>query len=759
MAVRLSGLISGMDTESLVQQLVSAYSVKKDNYVKEQTKLEWQMEAWKALNTKVYSFYSNALSKLRFSTTYSKKAVTVSDSTKAKVTADSNAVNGDQTLSINKLAKTGYLTGAKLGTDTEGKKITTSTKLSSLAGFSEGMINVKVEGKEKNINVTEDMTVAQFIVKLKDAGLNASYDETNQRMFISSKTSGVDHDFALTGNDGGTSVLKSLGIYAVSEEEIKQYSVQASYSDEELENFALNEYLSNVVSDANKTYTQKNTELSEANALLNKELTYANMTSQKKAETYVGVQNKISKLESEIAQLENDESGADNTSAIEAKQKQIDAYNETLAMYDGVNEKYGIKITGVAVDEAGYETVSEPSSESIEEYKSALKAEIDANTAAAKVNTEAIEANKKLLEKTYTTEEIKALEITAYGEDTPRTVDGYESNATYQNILSKYENLRTSAQNVMSNVPTDGSGNVDWENIDMEAIGSAIGASDAVRISGQDSEIVLNGAVFTSNSNNYSVNGLTITATGVTNENEQVTVTTSTDVDGIYNMIKDFFTSYNELIKEMDTLYNADSSKGYEPLTDEEKDAMSDTEVEKWEKKIKDSLLRRDSTLSGVINAMKTAMSTSYKIGDTSYSLSSFGISTLGYFVSGENEKGVYHIDGNADDSSTSGNTDKLRKAIASDPDTVISFFSKLTTGLYDTLTKKMASSTLSSAYTIYNDKYMKSRYEDYDDTIEKWEQKVTDMEDKYYAQFAAMETALSKLQSSSSALSSLIGS
>ena len=47
-------------------------------------------------------------------------------------------------------------------------------------------------------------------------------------------------------------------------------------------------------------------------------------------------------------------------------------------------------------------------------------------------------------------------------------------------------------------------------------------------------------------------------------------------------------------------LYNADSAKGYEPLTDDEKDAMSDSEVEKWEKKIKDSLLRKDSTINGV---------------------------------------------------------------------------------------------------------------------------------------------------------------
>lgn len=65
---------------------------------------------------------------------------------------------------------------------------------------------------------------------------------------------------------------------------------------------------------------------------------------------------------------------------------------------------------------------------------------------------------------------------------------------------------------------------------------------------------------------------------------------------------------YNELIKTLDTAYNAESAKGYEPLTDDEKESMSDDEVEKWETKIKDSLLRRDGTLDSVISSMKNTM-------------------------------------------------------------------------------------------------------------------------------------------------------
>ena len=281
----------------------------------------------------------------------------------------------------------------------------------------------------------------------------------------------------------------------------------------------------------------------------------------------------------------------------------------------------------------------------------------------------------------------------------------------------------------------------------------------AVRIVGVDAKIELNGAEFTSNTSTFSINGLTIQATAETKDDEPVTITTDTDVDAIYKSIKDMFTEYNKLIKSMDEAYNADSSKGYEPLTDEEKDAMSDKEVEKWETKIKDSLLRKDDTLNSVANTLKNDMASSFIINGKSYALSSFGISTLGYFASGENEKGVYHIDGDKDDTTTSGNEDKLRAAIASDPETVVSFFSQLCTKVYTDLGNKMASSSVSSAYTIYNDKQMNTQYSEYNTKISDAESKVSTWEDYYYSKFSAMESALAKLNSQSSSMSGLFGS
>ncbi len=73
-------------------------------------------------------------------------------------------------------------------------------------------------------------------------------------------------------------------------------------------------------------------------------------------------------------------------------------------------------------------------------------------------------------------------------------------------------------------------------------------------------------------------------------------------------------------------------------------------------------------------------------------------------------------------------------------------------------MTERMKSTSLNSIYKVYNDKKMQQDYDDYDDKIDDWEEKVADMEDYYYKKFSAMETALSTLQSSTSSLSALLG-
>ena len=158
------------------------------------------------------------------------------------------------------------------------------------------------------------------------------------------------------------------------------------------------------------------------------------------------------------------------------------------------------------------------------------------------------------------------------------------------------------------------------------------------------------------------------------------------------------------------------------------------------------------------MSTMSQAMLGTYEIDGKNYSLSTFGIKTLGYFDSEKNERGLYHIDGDQDDEDVADKKDELRKKIQENPDTVISFFQQLSSKLYSNLDEKMKRTELSSVYTVYNDKEMAKSYSDYTETIAAWEKKMTAIEDSYYKKFSAMETALAKLQSQTSSLSSLFG-
>ena len=273
-----------------------------------------------------------------------------------------------------------------------------------------------------------------------------------------------------------------------------------------------------------------------------------------------------------------------------------------------------------------------------------------------------------------------------------------------------------------------------------EGVLAAIGlGNEAVKKTGQDAVIELNGATMTFDNNNITVNNLTLNlkAEGKTTIGMKQN---STIFDKVSNLIK----KYNDLIKKMDTAYNADSCS-LEPLTDEERYAISDKQADDWDKKIKESSLRRDETLGSLSSMFKSIMNETVTYNGQKYSLYSLGIKTGNYLTTSKNDRGVLNIDEN-----------KLKEAIAKDPDKVVKIVSSLANKLYDKLSTKMKTSSMKSAYTVYNDKQMKSQYNDYNKKLDAWTEKITKMEDKYYKQFAKMESMMASLQSQQTYLSNL---
>ena len=545
--MRMSGINSGMDTQSIVEQLVQVKSTKKDKLKKEQTKLGWKQDTWKSVNAKIFSLYNEQFGTLSLQGTFQKKKAHVVDSSIASVTGDANAVNGTHALAVKKLAKTAYLTGSQLTKDKENNpvNVTGSTTIGSLLGdsaFAEPVpeipgvsataltIKANATAEEKNVLISSNMTLDEVAEAFSKAGLNASFDSKTNRFFISSKSDGKDGQFSISSVDPN----------------------------------------------------DKNIDLASRTT------------------------------------------GFDDEPGISKKTKA--AFN----LLDGL---------GLTAKSAG---------------------------------------------------------------------KGY--------------------------------------------------------VPGQNAEIELNGATFESSTNLFQINGINITASKVSEKvgDEYVTtnISVTNDIDGIYDSIKSFFKKYNEVINELDKLYNADAAKGYEPLTSEEKDEMSEDEVEEWEKKIKDSLLRRDDDLRSVISTLKEGMSKAVTLSNgNTYTLASFGVNTLSYWAAAENERGAFHIDGDSDDEKTKGNDDKLRAALTNNLDDTMNFFNKLTKDVYDQLGTMMTRvPDYRSFQSLYDDKMLQKEYDSYTNKIKQEEDYLSDYEDKWYDKFAAMEKAMEKVNSKSNALAGLFG-
>lgn len=913
MPIRITGLTSGLDTESIISALVSSYNYKTNKYKKAQTKLSWKQDAWKSLNTKIYSLYSSVGS-MKLSTAYNLKSTTVSDSTKATVKAGNNAPTGTQQLNIIKVAQAGYLTGAQLSS-----KTTTSTTLAEL-GYTGGdaKINLtKGDGTTKEITLTQGSTVGDVIASLKDAGVSANFDETNHRIFVSSKETGKDNDFTLTGaNTEGARALYQMGLAVGSDATNATYKSYTQYYD--ADGYKLQQNVEDAIrtyQDAKTAYetaSAQNTNLTSAygyataysemqDALKNSGLT---TDEQKKLTTLLGMSatqrvNSVMDASGNVytksttlddgstiyeygsgndkkyiqaittakddhnniytknadgnyvdsgaglvykATGEKDSDGNEYYvyTALNGQEAKIAMKNETTNYYqadvaqkgyteytdnDGIvyrsNEKGNytgsdgktyklenntfteIDSDGNAVSNGRTATVTEDQKKEVKTTYSHGNTALSDTTRAADLLSRFREDHKDTLTDeviSKLTSNIEKVNVYESAEDSLNDTDTYSRKNIISSIQQAYQSGGASAVTEVTNkyaekitenqtAMTTAQKKMDDNSVlaDLAAMDStssdyttALAAfvnkvqdsqrildqsstltnSGAKKIDGCDSEIKLNGITYTSSLNTYSINGLSITAMQATGDGDTnaITVTTATDTQAIYDKIKSFLTQYNSLINEMTSLYNADTAKGYEPLTDDEKSAMSDSEVEKWEEKIKSSLLRRDDSLESVMNLMTNAMSQPVTIDGKKYYLSSFGIKTLGFLNAPGNQQNAYHIDGDEDDTATSGNEDKLMAMINSDPDTVVSFMQQLTTNLYDAIGTKMKSSTLSSIYKVYNDKEMASEYSDYTTTIKKWEQKLQDQEDAYYKKFSAMETALSKLQSQTSSLSNLFG-
>lgn len=633
MAMRMTGLVSGMDTESMVKELVSASSEKVNKIKQKKQDVEWKKEIWSGLNTKIYNFYKTQLSAFKSVSNYKTKKATASDETKVTVKAGAGATNGTHSVSVEQTASSAYLTGD----------------------------NIKIKGN--SYTRYTDAGLATKFADMTDAS-GQSLNLAGQKISISDGTNTVKFELGGTGTDGVAS-LSELNEKLAKEENFKGLSAS--------------------IKDGKLTFTNTTVKTADDGS--------------KSGTTYTVKADALG-IDGTVGYDKDATAGNTVSAAFTAKV----ANNFTSADISGTTKlaDLGIKV-GTTFSVNGKDFVVDD--------KSTIN---DFTTAVSKMG-------------------VSASFDASHGR--------FYLNAS-----------KTGAANDFNLTSSDSSA--------LEALGLG---SKAEKVDARDAIIYYNNVKYTSDSNTLTVNGLTITAKAKTDS--AVNIEVAADTDSAYNTVKKFVKAYNDLIDEMNKYYN-EKDAGYDALTEDERSKLSDTQIEKWEEKAKQGLLRRDSTLQTLLSGMRTTLNRGVQVTMEDGSTKTMTLASLGIVTGDYTENGKLHILGDEDDDQYSSETNTLKNLLESGSDIVGQVIGGSTntsgvgTQMYDYLRKSMTRiEGVRSTQTFYNDKTLDSEIDDYDDDIDKWDEKLQKLEDKYYDQFSKMESAMAKLQSQQSYLSSLFGS
>ncbi|MCC3356948.1 flagellar filament capping protein FliD [Bacillus sp. REN16] len=274
--------------------------------------------------------------------------------------------------------------------------------------------------------------------------------------------------------------------------------------------------------------------------------------------------------------------------------------------------------------------------------------------------------------------------------------------------------------------------------------------SASTETGGNNAEFTINGLSTERHSNNFTINGVSFTLKDTFDTPVTVGVTTNTDtvVDNIVNFVE----KYNETITKINEKLNEERYRSYQPLSSEEREALSDKEAELWEEKAKSGLIRRDSMLSSGLNQFRMDLYspvTNLSVDSTFNQLASIGIKTTANYM----DRGKLEID-----------KAKLKEAIEKNPEAVEKLFTAdgstyaekgLVNRLYDSLTATMDKvSERAGKSTWTTQKYTIGKNLDrLDDSIDRFEDRLVQIEDRYWRQFTAMEKAIQRANQQSAYL------
>lgn len=792
--LRLGGITSGFDTEAMVTQLLSSYQTRIDKQSQKITKLSWQQSAYQDITKKITEFKNTYFDVLKRDTylmspsTFNKfkadvTATSNADAAGLTVSTTSNSSSGSYKIKLNQAAKASTAQGNSI---TSGNfKLDLDKALSSASGEvktnDDGSetwtmnfaLDVQVGGIRKTISFSADALLgADGNVADKDAAKSSIIDSLNQKLQesfgYSGKTSGATGATDANGKEWFLQV--KLGSDGKAE---FQVGGNASVSVAENKgNFGLAQPKEKVAISTGSVVTGVNAfqvEIGGKNvsvAFNGVSSTYYDSKGQTGNEAILAEYKEL-----KTAAYRKSYNLADNEIVSDEQLEKFTYSNEQAAKdKNAASIKEALKgVAGYTFNFDGtYVTAADSNGNSVDFSMTSVEGGTLGLTKASASNK--INSGSTLSDLGFKPEADGTYKLNINGTeislDKKSTISSMMSavNKSAAGVTMTYSSLTNSF--TLESKEFGGAGKVE---VGDTSLGRSLGLVDdngTVGASeGQNAIFEINGQEVYLNDNTYTLDGNTFTFNDNMTIGETYTVNIAKDSTTVKDALKKFVESYNKLIDDVygyigKSPAKDDDGNTYEPLTNAEKDEMSEDEITKWEEKAKQGVLYNDSTVSTVMSQMRSALYTSVTLDDGS----KFGIYNLGIKTSSEwSEHGKLQIDENAFDKAFENNEDAIIKLFTDSDTGMMKKLNSVIDGAVKssgaantrgTLVRKAgkADSSVTTDSTIYKEMVKMQ------DRLKELQDRYDTKEEYWWKVFTNMETAMADLNSQTSYISSYLG-
>lgn len=791
----ISGLASGLDTEELISGVVQSYQQKIQSLQNKNTKIQWQQQAIQSISDKLvefdrnYSSYVYSDTNLFSSSFFKNSVITSTNGTYSKMISASGKSSSEIIINgVSSLASAARYSGT-------GDFSVSAVGSSGMKDPSEKMQLSKLSG-----SLTLSYGSRTISIDFDDQELfekDGQFDAAGFQKAIEEKLA----DQKITTNSGSSVAANTLIGVSVDSSGNVSFTDKSSAGNSVYVSGATGN-LKEMISDLNSVISDKKGSFSLVSTdVVNDDTTVAEYLSGKTITVSLDGQSKTIELPSQedIDNIEDPDATTEEKFA--------------AALQDKLDKAFGAGKVKVSTVADGSDTnLSFETSEGSTLSVTASDSGVSSALGLGKGLTNYVDTTKTLGE----LEELNGLNISQFKNDKGKyelvindvLIGSYDEDTELNTIINAINSnteagvnvtySKTSGQFVFTAKDTGKGGRIE---IKEDSFGAALFGATADKDGnilesvtdnsdgktpayshGEDAQlnVTINGQNMnlTRSSNSFDLDGMNITLSGEFNETvdskaeadaldvaDKVTFTSKTDADKIVDVVKKMVDDMNTIIKEVKSAYStmplekSDRSR-YEPLTDEDKEGMSESAIEAYEEKAKTGILFMDSDLSSLYNDLRSAITSSGADGVT---LRSIGIST-------SYSDGLTTI---TFDEKT------FREALENDPDKVQEAFTKstengaATDGLmasFKKITDKYAATTgdvkgilIEKAGSQYSptaalDNTLLNQMKEIEDQISEWQDKMSNKVDYYTNKFTQLEMLMNQMNSQSSALAGLMG-